>query len=325
MHAIQSHVFRWEDQTRPIIGLSPMADMTDTPFNLIAKEHGAPVIFKEMVSSEAVIRKNEKTIRMAMNEDAERPIIQQIFGSDPKHMAEAAKIIEESCCPDGIDINMGCPVYKLTSNFDGAALMKDPKLAHQIVTSMKNAISTPLSVKMRLGWSDDKEVLEFAKVIEDAGAELISIHGRTKSQGYAGVANWDRIGEVKRSISIPVLVNGDIVSVETAKEALKRSEADGCLIGRGALGSPWIFRELTAALHGGEKVLAEPTLEEHIAIVLKHAELHVAHYGERGMVTFRKHLAYYFKGIPGWKAVRQELMQVTTLEGLREALNRLVE
>lgn len=315
-------MFSWNSLKKPIIGLSPMADMTDTPFNLICKSHGVPVIFREMVSSEATIRKNDRTMQMAEFDDGERPVIQQIFGSKPKTMAEAARIIEEHFHPDGIDINMGCPVYKLTSNFDGAALMKDPELASEIVKAVKGAVKAPMSVKTRLGWSDDTDCLEFVKRIEDAGVDLISIHGRTKTQGYAGHANWKRIGEAKANVSIPVLANGDIKTVDDAREALKQSNTDGFLVGRGALGNPWFFEELVTELQGSGS-FTPPSMEDRIEAIRKHADLHIEHYGEKGLVKFRKHLPYYFKGMKGWKDVRAKLVRISTKDELEEILDSI--
>lgn len=305
----------WKTLGRPIVALAPMADMTDLPFCLICKEHGAPLMFREMVSSEAVVRGNEKTIEMARFDERERPLVQQIFGSEPDVMAEAARIIEETFHPDGIDINMGCPVYNIVSNFNGAFLIKEPERATAIIKAMKSAVSVPVSVKTRLGWSDDTDVLEFVKVLEAAGADAISIHGRTKAQGYSGKANWDRVGEARANTTLPVLVNGDIVSVETARDALTRSRADGVLIGRGALGNPWFFERLTAGLRDGNDP-GEPSMEERIAVVKQHARLHVERYGERGLVKLRKHLPWYFKGGLGSKELRAKLVRVSTLEEL---------
>jgi tRNA-dihydrouridine synthase B len=312
-------MFSWSDIKRPIIGLSPMADMTDTPFNLVCKEHGVQVIFCEMVSSEAIMRGNEKTFRMIEIDDAERPVIQQIFGSDPARMAEAARAIMERAHPDGIDINMGCPVRKLTGNFDGASLMRDPDLAREIVRAVKNAVTVPVSVKTRLGWSDDADCVGFVKAMEDAGADLVSIHARTKVQGYAGIANWSRVGDARRGVSIPLLVNGDIRNADDAKRALEASNADGFLIGRGALGNPWFFRELASAFHGGAP-FAAPDMRERIETVLRHADLQIERYGERGLVKLRKHLPFYFKGMEGWKKMRSKLVRVSTREELKELL-----
>lgn len=306
-----------------------MADMTDLPFCLMCKKLGAPVMFREMVSSEAIVRKNEKTLEMARLDDRERPVIQQIFGSDPATMAEAARIIEERFHPDGVDINMGCPVYKIVSNFDGASLMREPDKAAEIVRAVKAAVSVPISVKTRLGWTKDTDILEFVNVLEDAGADLITIHGRTKEQGYSGKADWDRVGEARRLTSLPVLVNGDVTSPETAKDALERSNADGVLIGRGALGNPWIFDQILSAFDLGVPSAA-PSLSERIGLVLEHADLHLARYGERGMVTFRKHLSYYFKKelrqeFPqfDWTEIRDQLVRVSTLEELERILTAL--
>jgi tRNA-dihydrouridine synthase B len=319
----------WKKQPRPIIALSPMADMTDLPFCVICKQFGAPVMFREMVSCEAVVRMNEKTLAMARIEDVERPLIQQIFGSDPSVMAEAARIIEEQFHPDGIDINMGCPVYNIVSNFNGAFLMKEPERATAIIKAVKAAVTVPVSVKTRLGWSKDDEILEFVKIIEDAGADLVSIHGRTKAQGYSGKANWERIGEVKRLTSMPVLLNGDVTSAELARQALDETSVDGVLIGRGALGNPWIFRETVSLLNSGVSI-PRPTLEERIAVVREHARLHAERYGERGLVKLRKHLPFYFPKelrteYPNLnlKDLRSKLVRVSTLEDINSILDDL--
>ncbi len=314
----------WKTLPRPIVALSPMADMTDLPFCLICKAHGAPLMFREMVSSEALIRENPKTLEMAKFDERERPLIQQIFGSDPHVMAEAARIVEERFHPDGIDINMGCPVYNIVSNFNGSFLIKEPDRAAAMIKAMKAAVSVPVSVKTRLGWSDDREILEFVKVVEDAGADLISIHGRTKEQGYAGTANWDRVGEARQNTSLPVLVNGDILTVDDAKEALKRSHADGVLVGRGFLGNPWFFRELQHGLRPEEYPAVDPpTLEDRITVASEHARLHVARYGN--LVKLRKHLPWYFKKelrtqFPwiDFTDLRSKLVRVSTLEELEE-------
>ncbi len=309
----------WKTMKQPIIALSPMADMSDLPFCLIAKELGAEVMFREMVSSEALIRGNEKTFEMARFDERERPIIQQIFGGDPKTMGEAARLIDEKYHPDGIDINMGCPVYKIVSNFNGASLMKDPKLASEIVREMKKNITVPLSVKIRLGWSDPTDAIDFVKYLEDAGAELITVHGRTKAQGYSGVSDWEMIGRVKQQVSIPVLANGDIHKPEQVPEALEITGCDGVLIARGCLGNPWFFAQAREVLKTG-KVPTPISLQERFDVCMKHARLHVEHYGERGVVTFRKHLSWYLKGIPGVKEMRTKIMQVTTLTELEELL-----
>ena len=275
-------------------------------------------MFREMVSSEAVVRKNPKTLEMARIDDRERPLIQQIFGSDPATMAESARIIEEMFHPDGFDINMGCPVHNIVSNFNGAFLIKEPERASAIIKAVKAAVSVPVSVKTRLGWEHDREILEFVKVVEDAGADLVTIHGRTKSQGYTGKANWERVGEARKNTSPPLLVNGDIVSPETAKQAMEQSGADGVLIGRGALGNPWIFRRIESYFSDGT-LPPEPTIEERFAAMISHAENHAARYNG-SLVKLRKHLPWYVKGFPHLRDLRAKLVRVSTVEDLKDIL-----
>ncbi len=300
-----------------------MADMTDSPFCRIAKEFGWPVVFREMVSSEALVRESAKTLHMAAFHEEERPLIQQIFGKDPLIMARAAEIIEKNFAPDGIDINMGCPVYKIVSDFNGACLMKDPARATAIVREMKKAVQAPISVKIRLGWSDPTECLDFVKQLEEAGAELITIHGRTRAQGYSGVADWEMVGRAKQQVSIPVLCNGDIHTPEKVFEALKISGCDGALIARGALGCPWFYQHYAEIRDTGVRQ-TEITPAFRADVVLRHAQLHMAEYGPRGITTFRKHLSWYFKGIEGIKSFRTELMQVNSMERLQELLAQFV-
>lgn len=315
----------WKSLPRPIIALAPMADMTDLPFCLICKDKGASLMFREMVSSEAVVRVNPKTLKMAQFDERERPLVQQIFGANPEIMAEAARIIYERFQPDAIDINMGCPVYNIVSNFNGAALMKEPERAAEIIRKMKAAVPVPISVKTRLGWKQDTDCLDFVKVLADAGAELITIHGRTKEQGYSGKANWERVGEARRQVpNIPFLINGDITSPELAKQAIEISGADGVMIGRGALGNPWIFKQISDYLISpspseGERL---PSMEERIATVRQHAQLQVEHFGERGLVKLRKHLPWYFKGM-NTGDLKSQLVRISTLDDLDKALEKI--
>ncbi|MCX6780796.1 MAG: tRNA dihydrouridine synthase DusB, partial [Candidatus Magasanikbacteria bacterium] len=289
--------------------------MTDSPFCRIAKQFGWPVVFREMVSSEALVRESAKTLHMAAFHEEERPLIQQIFGKDPVTMARAAEIIEKNFHPDGIDINMGCPVYKIVSDFNGASLMKDSDRATAIVREMKRAVSVPISVKIRLGWSEKTDCLDFVKRLEEAGAELITIHGRTRAQGYSGVADWEMVGRAKKEVSIPVLCNGDIHTPEKVFEALEISKCDGVLIARGALGCPWFYKWYEEIAQTGKRQ-TEITLPIRIGYVLDHARLHAAEYGDRGIITFRKHLSWYFKGLEGIKPWREQLMKVSTLAEL---------
>ena len=308
-----------------ILALSPMADMTDSPFcRIVRRLGGADIVFREMVSSEAIVRENEKTLGMTDFVDEERPIVQQIFGADPLVMAKAAEIVMEHAGPAGIDINMGCPVYKLTSNFNGAALMKEPELAASIVREMKRAIGdTPLSVKIRLGWDDPDTFKTFIPVVEEAGAQLVTMHGRTRAQGYAGVSDVARIAQAAEIATVPFLANGDIHEPHMVDEVLNKTGADGALIARGALGNPWFF---ALALDPSKEV----SPEERIDVIKEHARLHVENYGERAMVTFRKHLSWYFKTnklgqeIPGIKEFRGRLVRVSNQEELHAILDEFL-
>lgn len=302
----------WKTLSQPIIALSPMADMTDSAFCRVTKElTDVPlVMFREMVSAEAVIRRNEKTLGMTDIHPDERPLVQQIFGSEPATMAEAARIIAEEHHPEGFDVNMGCPVYKIVHNFNGAALMQDPKRAAEIVRAMKAVIDVPLSIKIRLGWSDPTDCVEFAKVLEDAGADLLTVHGRTKAQGYSGTADWEMVGRVKKAVSIPVLVNGDVHKAELAPKALEASGCNGILIARGALGNPWIFSQINDVLTGGSAQII--SRNERVRVMRKHLDLHLELYGDRGFVSFRKHLSWYLKGVQNAKPYRDAMCVAKT-------------
>ncbi len=340
---------KWFETKKPILILAPMADYTDGPFGHICRKYSGKefVIFKEMVSSEALFRGNEKTLKMCKFDKIEKPLVVQIFGDKPEVMAKAAQIIEAKFKPDGIDLNMGCPVPKIAQKTAaGAALMKNPTLAAEIVKSVKKAVKLPVSVKTRLGWSNPEEIIKFAVILEKAGADLITIHGRTKTQGYFGTADWETIAKVKKILKIPVIANGDIIDGASAKKCLEITGADGLMIGRGALGKPWVFQEVKSRkLKVESDVIARPEgswqshyLQESmgllrsarndndkiIKIILKHARLHEKYYKQGNLVTFRKHLAFYFKGIPGMKETRAKLMQIKEYEELEKILKNII-
>jgi len=302
------------DTTEPILILSPMADFTDEPFSrLLRSLDKETIIFREMLSAEAIIRQNQKTLKLAKIHKEEYPVVQQLFGSNPDKMAQAGRIILDNHKPQGIDINMGCPVPKAVNQFNGAYLMKDPDKASKIVRALKSEITeVPITVKTRLGWSNPQDILEFSKIIEDAGADALSIHGRTKDQGYAGVADWKIIGEVKKQLSIPVFVNGDIVNFKSMEQALKESQANGLLIARGALGRPWIFNNLRESLEQNKQV-DFPAVDFTLDLIKKHAEYQTEFYGERGLIQLRKHFPWYFKGIPNFRQYRAQAVQVKTM------------
>ncbi|MFH0857326.1 MAG: tRNA dihydrouridine synthase DusB [Candidatus Magasanikbacteria bacterium] len=309
----------------PIMVLAPMADMTDSPYcRIVKKIGGVDVVFHEMVSSEAIVRDSKKTLKMIDFHEDERPIVQQVFGADPEIMAEAVRIVIEKTHPDGIDINMGCPVPKITGTDSGSSLMKDPVLAGEIVRAVKKVVGDiPLSVKTRLGWSDPDAYKTFLPMLEEAGVDLITLHGRTKTQGYSGEADWNRIAEAKKILTIPLIANGDVSRPELVSEMLSQTKADGVMIGRGALGNPWFFLQAKS----GKNI----PLEEKIPIILEHLQLHLERYGERGIVTFRKHLGWYFKTnrleeeIPGIKEFRSRLVRVTSVLELEALLAEIVK
>ncbi len=309
-------------KNKPIFALAPMADYINQPFSLLCREISGKnfVIFREMVSAEAIIRENEKTLRMCTVNKRESPVVIQIFGDNPSSMAKAARIIFERFKPDGIDINMGCPVPKIAQKSRaGAALMKYPDLAEEIVRAIKSEkLKCPLSAKTRLGWVSENEILDFAPRLERAGIDLLTIHGRTKVQGYAGSANWDKIGDAIKLLSIPVIANGDIKNQSDCSRCLKITGAAGIMIGRGALGNPQVFQMSGAKL----------SINSLIKTILRHAELHLEYFGERGIVTFRKYLPWYFQGerisgIKEIKKIRKKLVRIDSMEELNSILSSL--
>ncbi|MCX6714709.1 MAG: tRNA dihydrouridine synthase DusB [Candidatus Uhrbacteria bacterium] len=334
----------WSNLPRPIIALSPMADMTDSAFcrtvkyvmskyeKKISKDENQMfsnfdirisnfVMFREMVSAEAVVRGNNKTLDMTAIHPDERPLVQQIFGSDPDVMAEATRIIDKEHDPEGFDINMGCPVYKLVCNFNGASLMKEPERAAAIVKAMKAATSKPVSVKIRLGWGDPTECFVFAKALEDAGADLLTVHGRTRMQGYSGESDWEMIRKLKETVSIPVLANGDIFTAPLAIQALEQTTCDGILIARGSLGNPWIFRQIEEMLAG--ETPKAISIEERIDTIRFHLTLHIEQYGEKSVTTFRKHLTWYLKGLDGAKKYKERLHTAPSREEVEKILDEM--
>jgi len=311
--------------SKKLFALAPMADYTDQPFSLICREKSGDnfIIYREMVSAEAIIRGNEKTLAMCRIAKKERPVIVQLFGDKPEVLAEAASIVYRKYMPDGIDINMGCPVPKIAQKTRaGAALMRYPDLAEDIIKSIKKLkLRVPLSIKTRLGWNNSDEIFEFAKRMENAGVDFITVHGRTKAQGYSGKADWIKIAELKKKIKIPVIANGDVLNAIDAKKCLTITGADGLMIGRGALGNPWIFQQIT-----DPKLLISK--KDFIKTILRHADLHIKRYGEKGIVTFRKHLVWYFHGqrareIENLKKIRVQLVRISSKSELNEVLSSI--
>ncbi|HJA68203.1 tRNA dihydrouridine synthase DusB [Lachnoclostridium sp. An169] len=310
-----------ELENRYILG--PMAGVTDLPFRLLCREQGAGLLCMEMVSAKAILYNNRNTEQLLTIHPDERPVSLQLFGSDPKIMSEMAKKIEER--PFAIlDINMGCPVPKVVKNGEGSALMKNPKLVYEIVSAMVKAVEKPVTVKIRKGFDDEHvNAVEIAKIIEEAGAAAVAVHGRTREQYYSGKADWDIIRQVKEAVSIPVIGNGDVTSPEKAEEMFAATGCDGVMIARGAQGNPWIFSELTEYEETG-KVPPRPSKDEVREMMLRHARLQLEYKGDYlGIREMRKHVAWYTKGIPNAARLREKINSVESYGELENLLTSL--
>lgn len=301
--------------------LAPMAGVTDLPFRLLCKEQGAGLLCMEMISAKALQYKNKNTKALLAIHPDEYPVSLQLFGSDPKIMSEMAKMIEE--LPFQIlDINMGCPVPKVVRNGEGSALMKNPELVHEIVSAVSKAIKKPVTVKIRKGFDDDNiNAVEIAKIIEDAGGAAVAVHGRTREQYYSGKADWDIIRRVKEAVSIPVIGNGDVTDAASAEALVEQTGCDGIMIGRGAEGNPWIFKQILHYMETGE-TLARPTQHEVKEMMLRHARMQVEYKGgATGIREMRKHVAWYTAGFPHSAKLRAAINQVESLQALEQMLN----
>ena len=325
------------------ICLAPLAGVSDFAFRSLARRFGAEYTVSEMVSAKALcyeqICRREptpnrvRTAPLAAVRREELPMAGQLFGSEPKFLAEAARLLESGeyrgaqgeVPPSAIDINMGCPMAKIVGNGEGAALLKDPARAAEIVRAVVSAVSLPVTVKMRIGWDKNSIcAVDFARRMEEAGASLICVHGRTREQLYAPSADREQIARVKEAVSIPVLGNGDIFSAADALTMMNETHCDGVMIARGAQGNPWIFAEIAAALEG--RPWLPPTLSERIAVALEHAALLVREKGEKiGIAEARKHLAWYTRGLRGSASVRARLMRVESFAEIPPLLEQLEE
>ncbi|MEG1993639.1 MAG: tRNA dihydrouridine synthase DusB [Oscillospiraceae bacterium] len=296
--------------------LAPMAGVTDRAFREICKEFGAGYVISEMASSKGLLFKSAKTETLLSIDDGERPMALQIFGDDPLDMANAAKYIMKFK-PDIIDINMGCPAPKIVNGGSGSSLMKNPKLAGEIVRAVSGSVPVPVTVKFRKGWDDNSvNALEFAKIVEENGANAICIHGRTREQMYSGKADLDIIKAVCDNANIPVIANGDVVDVKSYKNMMEYTGCDLVMIGRGALGNPWVFKEINHYNETGE-ILPPPTAEEKLEVLKHHAKLICQYKTERiGMKEARKHAGWYFKDIRGAAKLRKMSGELVTYDDL---------
>ena len=303
--------------------LGPMAGVTDLPFRLLCKEQGAGLLCMEMVSAKGIFYNNKNTESLLQIHPEEVPVSLQFFGSDPKIVSEMAKRVEER--PFSIlDINMGCPVPKVVRNGEGSALMKNPKLVYELVSATVKAIKKPVTVKIRKGFDDEHiNAVEIAKIIEEAGAAAVAVHGRTREQYYSGKADWEIIRQVKEAVSIPVIGNGDVTSGETAIAMREQTGCDGVMIARGAQGNPWIFSELLEYERTG-RLPDRPDVEEIKQTMLRHARLQIEYKGDfTGIREMRKHVAWYTKGLHGAARLRDRINQVESYAELENLLTSL--
>ncbi|WP_409343919.1 tRNA dihydrouridine synthase DusB [Paenibacillus sp. MBLB4367] len=305
--------------------LAPMAGVCNPAFRLIAKEFGTGLVCAEMVSDKAIVHGNARTKEMLFVDEREKPLSLQIFGGDTETLVEAAKVVDQQTNADIIDINMGCPVPKITKCDAGARWLLDPGKIESMISTVVKAVSKPVTVKMRIGWDDEHVyAVQNAKAVENGGGSAVSVHGRTRVQMYTGTANWDIIKEVKESVSIPVIGNGDVFTPEDAKRLLDHTGCDGVMIGRGALGNPWMLYRTVQYLTGGE-LPSDPTPEEKIRIAVLHMDRLIALKGEHVAVKeMRKHMAWYLKGLPGAARVKDAIMELTKRDIMVELLEQYV-
>ena len=298
------------------IALGPMAGVTDLAFRSVCAELGANITVTEMVSSRALVYKDKKSAALLKKNEGSL-CGAQIFGNDPDVMAEGARLALEISGCDFLDINMGCPMPKIANSGDGCGLMRTPELAGQILSAVVKAVDVPVTVKCRLGWDKGSiNVLDFTKRMEDNGAAMVTVHGRTRSMLYSGVADWDMIAKVKNQLQIPVIANGDIVSGETAVKCLKRTGADGIMIGRATFGDPWIFAEVRAALNG-DMEYQRPILKDRIALAVRQFELSEQDHGEHiACLEARKHFAWYLRGVAHSSFYKNQISSLNTMEDI---------
>lgn len=306
--------------------LAPMAGICNSAYRKIIKEMGCGLIYAEMVSDKAICYDNKKTIDMLYMEDVERPIVQQIFGSDVDSFVTAAKYIEKNMNPDIIDINMGCPVPKVALRAQaGSALLKSPNKVKEIVSAVVKAVKCPVTVKIRSGWdSEHINAVEIAKVCEEAGASAICVHGRTRSQGYSGKADWNVIRDVKNSVKIPVIGNGDVTTPEKAKEMLDFTGCDAVMIGRGALGNPWLIKNTVLYLEG--KNYSLPTSIDKINMCINHLKMLASLKNEKvAVLEIRSHIGWYLKGVKGSSDIKNKVCSMSKLCDILQVLEKFRE
>lgn len=304
--------------------LAPMAGVTDLPFRVLCKRAGAGLVCMEMVSAKAITYKNKNTHMLLEIDSNEKPASLQLFGREPDTMAEAVRMIQDTCDYAVLDINMGCPVPKIVGNGEGSALMKEPKLAGEIVEALVKVSDRPVTVKIRKGFDDDHvNAVEMAKVVQEAGASMVAVHGRTREQYYSGEADWDIIRQVKEAVSIPVVGNGDVTCAEDVVRIKEQTGCDGVMIGRAVRGNPWIFTDINTYLETG-KHMTPPSKEEIAETILEHGRMLIEDKGEYiGVREMRKHTAWYTAGLPNSARFRGRINEMETIEELENAVREL--
>jgi tRNA-dihydrouridine synthase B len=306
--------------SNPLV-LAPMAGVTDSSFRTLVKGFGCALVYTEMISDKGLIFANAKTRGLMEGPEGERPRAVQLFGSSGKSLVQAAQMVEETGLADLIDLNMGCPTPKIVKGDSGAALLRDPKAAAELLQQVVGAVSLPVTVKIRLGWDEDRSE-EIALRFEDAGAAAIAVHGRTREQFYSGKAQWEPIAKIRERVKVPVIGNGDVKTPQDARRMLEETGCHGIMVGRAFMGNPWLSKEILTYLETG-KILPPPSPDERLAMALKHLAMVVERKGERqGIREMRKHLCWYLRGLPGGARVRE---QINRLETRLQVENLLLE
>ncbi len=306
--------------------LAPMAGVTDMAYRILAREMGCELVYSEMVSDKGINYRNSHTLEMLKTVPQERPMAMQLFGAEPESVARAAAYVESLGCADLLDFNMGCPAPKVVKNGEGSALMKEPTRAYAILRALRKAVKLPVTVKMRKGWDDEHvNVVEMARLAEDAGVDAIAVHGRTREQFYRGQADWEIIRKVKEAVRIPVIANGDVRSCHDLAQIFRMTGADGVMVGRAAQGNPWIFRRFAEFLTTGTE-LPEPTLAERAQLILRHLDMLLEFKGEYiGPREMRKHATWYTKGLKHGAELRGRFNTAEKREDFVQILRYMME
>ena len=304
--------------------LAPMAGVTDTPYRILAREMGCPLVYSEMVSDKGINYRNEHTLNMLKTEPEERPMAMQLFGAEADSVAKAAEYVASLNCADILDFNMGCPAPKVVKNHEGSAMMRNPENAYQVLKALVGAVDMPVTVKMRLGWDDKSiNIMEMAQLAQEAGVKAIAIHGRTREQFYRDHADWEIIGQVRQKLNIPVIANGDVRTVQDLDKIRQVTGCEAVMVGRAAQGNPWIFRQLTEYLKTG-KILPGPTIEERKQVIIRHLDMLLKFKGDYiGPREMRKHATWYTRGIKGSAELRCLFNQAVSWDDFLRILDKM--